>query len=80
MSIVESSLTIATQLWMSHVVRGFLSERVGNELLRSCLLEMVAAAEMCGVSFELSFGKRGTETEAEGNRETLLPFRTLSTI
>lgn len=55
MSIVESSLTIATQLWMSHVVRGFLSGRVGNELLRCCLLEMVAAAEMCGVSFELSF-------------------------
>ncbi|KAK8744135.1 hypothetical protein OTU49_001017 [Cherax quadricarinatus] len=53
MSIVVSSLTIATQLALSHVIRGHLSELIHNELLKGCLLELVAAAEMCGSCFEL---------------------------
>ncbi|KAK8375485.1 hypothetical protein O3P69_008371 [Scylla paramamosain] len=58
MSIVVTTLTIATQLWMSHIVRDFLSGKVGNQLLKGCLLELVACAEMCGVSYELAFVNR----------------------
>lgn len=54
MLIVVTALTIATQLWISHVTRGFVSGRVGNRLLKDCLLEFVAAAEMCGVTYELA--------------------------
>ena len=57
MSIAETTLTIAMQLWMSHIVRGFLRGRLRNQLLKDCLLELVAAAEMCGVSYELAFGE-----------------------
>lgn len=53
MSIVVSSLTIATQMALSHFIRGRLSEMVEGELLKGCLLELVAAAEMCGTCFEL---------------------------
>ncbi|XP_047478104.1 aquaporin-11-like isoform X1 [Penaeus chinensis] len=53
MSIVVSSLTIATQLALSHVIRGRLSDLIQNELLKGCLLELVAAAEMCGSCYEL---------------------------
>ncbi|XP_042205883.1 uncharacterized protein LOC121855106 isoform X2 [Homarus americanus] len=53
MSILVSSLTIATQMALSHVIRGRLSEMLQNEMLKGCLLELVAAAEMCGTCYEL---------------------------
>ncbi|XP_071515261.1 aquaporin-11 isoform X2 [Panulirus ornatus] len=53
MSIVVSSLTIATQLALSHVIRGRLSGLLEGELLKGCLLELVASAEMCGACYEL---------------------------
>ncbi|KAK3884158.1 hypothetical protein Pcinc_011559 [Petrolisthes cinctipes] len=53
MSIVVSSLTIATQLALSHVIRSRLSDMVQSQLLKGCLLELVAAAEMCGACYEL---------------------------
>ncbi|XP_063864911.1 aquaporin-11-like isoform X2 [Scylla paramamosain] len=53
MSILVSSLTIATQMALSHVIRGRLSEMLENEMLKGCLLELIAAAEMCGTCFEL---------------------------
>lgn len=53
MSILVSTLTIATQMALSHVIRGRLSEMLENELVKGCLLELVAAAEMCGTCFEL---------------------------
>ncbi|XP_045582521.2 aquaporin-11 [Procambarus clarkii] len=54
MSILVSSATILTQMVVSHIVRGRLSEIVRSQLAKSCLLELVAAAEMCATSTELS--------------------------
>lgn len=53
MSILISTLTIVTQMALSHVIRGRLSDMLTNELIKGCLLELVAAAEMCGTCYEL---------------------------
>ncbi|XP_076067145.1 aquaporin isoform X2 [Oratosquilla oratoria] len=53
MSIIVSTLTIITQLALSHYIRSKISDIVSNDLLRGVLLELVAAAEMCGSCFEL---------------------------
>lgn len=53
MSIVVSTLTIITQMALSHVIRGQLSALLSHKLLKEALLELVAAAEMCGTCFEL---------------------------
>ncbi|XP_071514871.1 aquaporin-11-like [Panulirus ornatus] len=54
MSIVVSLIAIVAHMALSHVVRGRLSETDQGELLKGCLLELVAAAEMCATSYELS--------------------------
>ncbi|KAG0716407.1 Aquaporin-11 [Chionoecetes opilio] len=53
MSIVVSVAAIVTQMAVSHVIRGFCTRMIDNELVKGCLVEMVAAAEMCGTCFEL---------------------------
>ena len=57
MALAVSTLTIATQMALSHVIRGKLSELVSHDLLKAVLLELVAAAEMCGTCYELIIGK-----------------------
>lgn len=53
-----SSLTIASHMALSTVVRRrLISPMVDNEVLRGCLLELVAVVEMCCVSFELGVGE-----------------------
>ncbi|KAK3884157.1 hypothetical protein Pcinc_011558 [Petrolisthes cinctipes] len=50
-----SSLTIASHMALSHVVRRrFIPAVVDNEVVKGCLLELVAVVEMCCVSFELA--------------------------
>lgn len=53
MSILVSTLTIATQMAISHVIRGQLSKKLQNETLKEILLEFVASAELTGTAYEL---------------------------
>ncbi|CAL4116166.1 unnamed protein product [Meganyctiphanes norvegica] len=53
MSILVSALTIATQMAISHVVRGLIVKKLQNETLKGLLLEFVASAELTGTAYEL---------------------------
>ncbi|KAB7495657.1 Aquaporin-12A [Armadillidium nasatum] len=53
LSILISSLTILTQMTLSHIVRTQISKLVKHDLLREIILEIVASAELCGTCYEL---------------------------
>ncbi|KAG7155360.1 aquaporin-11-like isoform X2 [Homarus americanus] len=61
MALISLSLTIGMLMVLSHVVRGLLRQVVHGELVRGCLAELVAAAEMVATSYEMSrvFGNHG---------------------
>ncbi|CAL4064820.1 unnamed protein product [Meganyctiphanes norvegica] len=53
LSILVSTLTIITQMAISHFIRGQISRKLQNETLKEILLEFVASAELTGTAYEL---------------------------
>ncbi|XP_018026270.1 aquaporin-11 [Hyalella azteca] len=53
LAIIVSTLTIITQMALSHVIRTHVVSKISHDLVRSAILELVASAEMCGTCFEL---------------------------
>ncbi|KAF2368393.1 Aquaporin-like [Trinorchestia longiramus] len=53
LSIIVSTLTIITQMALSHVIRMHVASNITHDLIRGAVLELIASAEMCGTCFEL---------------------------
>lgn len=62
LAILVSTLTIVTQMAISHAIRVQLARLLTHELLKEVMIELVATAELCGTCFELCISKSEIST------------------